>query len=101
MRTLAPISPSVQPARSTEIETVRAINEARRKREESARFQKLARQSRAWQARCATALVVAEDRPRPQPESAKPIACDPNGGDALMASSQASVKAATSAYTAE
>jgi hypothetical protein len=40
-----------------------ADNEARRKREESARFQKLARQSRAWQARCATALVVAEDRP--------------------------------------
>jgi hypothetical protein len=95
MRTLAPISPSVPPARSTEIETVRAINEARRKREESARFQKLARQSRAWQARCATALVVAEDRPRPQPESAKPIAAVRTV--ATRSWHQASVKAATSA----
>jgi len=36
--------------------------EARRKREQSARFQKLARQSRAWQARRDAALVVTEAR---------------------------------------
>jgi hypothetical protein len=51
MRSLAPNAPAVQPAPSNEIETARAISEARRKRKLSARFQEICRLSREWQAR--------------------------------------------------
>jgi hypothetical protein len=63
MHTLGPNHLAIQPAprsKGDEIDTARAINEARRKREQSARFQELCRQSREWQARYDIPVVVEE-----------------------------------------
>jgi hypothetical protein len=60
MRSLAPNAPAVQPAPSNEIETARAISEARRKREQSARFQELCA--------CPPRMAGAARLPVPAPE---------------------------------